>query len=389
MVGDLMELRRLFPLALAAVLSACGSEPGTGNSRSGAPCPTNLQEVATQVFEPSCVAAGCHGSADRAGGLDLESNALELELYGQPAVLCDGQVRVVPGDSASSYLIAKLRGTNECGAPMPVGGVLATETIDCMASWIDGLDPSNACETCGGPACVDFNTDPANCGSCANACADAASCVNGTCSCANGLTTCGASCVDLGSDSENCGACGTSCGGLFCLQGACSADCGSLTECGGACVDVLSDSNHCGTCGNACDPGSSCIEGQCQCGSAAISFANDVQPIFSASCASAGCHDGVGAPGSGGPGGGGPGGPVGGATSLDLTLGNAYPSLLGTTTTCGPVVVPGDVQGSLLIGKLTGTNVCNGSQMPKGDPPLAPELIDTIASWICQGAEDN
>jgi hypothetical protein len=63
--------------------------------------------------------------------------------------------------------------------------------------------------------------------------------------------------------------------------------------------------------------------------------------------------------------------------------------LLGTTTTCGPVVVPGDVQGSLLIGKLTGTNLCNGSQMPKGDPPLAPELIDTIASWICQGAEDN
>jgi hypothetical protein len=27
--------------------------------------------------------------------------------------------------------------------------------------------------------------------------------------------------------------------------------------------------------------------------------------------------------------------------------------------------------------------------MPKGDPPLAEDLIDTIATWICQGAGDN
>jgi hypothetical protein len=55
----------------------------------------------------------------------------------------------------------------------------------------------------------------------------------------------------------------------------------------------------------------------------------------------------------------------------------------------GPVVVPGDPEGSLLIGKLTGLALCTGSQMPKGDPPLADNLIDTIATWICQGAEDN
>jgi hypothetical protein len=50
---------------------------------------------------------------------------------------------------------------------------------------------------------------------------------------------------------------------------------------------------------------------------------------------------------------------------------------------------PGDPEGSLLIGKLTDAALCMGSQMPKGDPPLAPEIIDTIAVWICQGAEDN
>ena len=95
-----------------------------------------------------------------------------------------------------------------------------------------------------------------------------------------------------------------------------------------------------------------------------------------------GCHDGVGGPGR-------PGGSVGGGTSLDLTVGNSYQSLLGETTSCGQVVAPGDVGGSLLIGKLTGTALCMGSQMPKGDPALAPELIDTIATWICQGAENN
>jgi hypothetical protein len=95
-----------------------------------------------------------------------------------------------------------------------------------------------------------------------------------------------------------------------------------------------------------------------------------------------GCHDGVGGPGR-------PGGPGGGGTSLDLTVGNSYQSLLATTTSCGPVVAPGDVGSSLLIGKLTGTEVCTGGRMPKGDPPLAPELIDTIATWICQGAENN
>jgi hypothetical protein len=70
-------------------------------------------------------------------------------------------------------------------------------------------------------------------------------------------------------------------------------------------------------------------------------------------------------------------------------MGSAYQSLLETTTPCGPVVAPSDAEASILVGKLTGTNLCTGSQMPKGDPALAPELIDTVAIWICQGAENN
>lgn len=378
-----MSFRQLAPLALAAVLSACSGDQGTADTRSDVPCPTNLDEVAAQVFQPSCVDAGCHGSADRAGGLDLETNALELQLFGREAALCGGEVRVVPGDAASSHLIAKLRGTSDCGAPMPIGTSLATETIDCMASWIDALDPATTCESCGGALCVDLMSSSEHCGECGNACPDTAACVDGACACPGGFNVCASSCVDTTSNPMHCGECGTECGELFCLQGECAADCGELTECSGACVDLFSDANHCGGCGRTCGPGASCMDGSCRCGTSTISFANGVQPIFTASCASNGCHDGVGGPGRPG------GGPGGGGTSLDLTVGNAYQSLLAATTPCGPVVAPGDAAASILIGKLTGSELCMGSQMPKGDPALAPELIDTIATWICQGAEDN
>jgi len=377
-----MGFRNPTPLVLAALLSACSDGQSPSDARTAAPCPTNLQEVAVQVFQQSCIDSGCHGSADRAGGLDLQSSALELDLFGREAALCGGEVRVVPGDAASSHLIAKLRGTSDCGAQMPIGLPLPTETIDCMASWIDGLDIANTCESCGGSVCVDLMTSPEHCGSCEIACPGAAACLDGACTCPGDLSICDSSCVDRASDPANCGECGTNCGDSFCLQGECSADCGELTECSGACVDLLSNASHCGSCGNVCGPGASCVDGQCQCGTTTISFAGDLQPIFSASCASMGCHDGVGGPGR-------PGGPGGGGTSLDLTEGNAYQSLLEATTPCGPVVVPRDVEASVLVGKLTGTDLCMGSQMPKGDAPLAPELIDTIATWVCQGAENN
>jgi hypothetical protein len=153
-----------------------------------------------------------------------------------------------------------------------------------------------------------------------------------------------------------------------------------LIECSGACADLSTDPKHCGACGNPCGTGSSCIDGQCQCGDTAISLANEVQPIFTANCASSGCHDGNNRPG---------GGPGGGATSLDLRAGNALQSLLDTTTPCGPVLVPGDADASVLIGKLDGSELCMGSLMPKGNGSLTTAEIDLIATWVCQGAEDN
>jgi hypothetical protein len=51
-------------------------------------------------------------------------------------------------------------------------------------------------------------------------------------------------------------------------------------------------------------------------------------------------------------------------------------------------VKPGDSRGSVLYLKIAGAS-CFGTQMPLRLPPLSPEDIQTIASWIDAGAMRN
>ena len=79
--------------------------------------------------------------------------ALELQLFGRDSALCSGETRIIAGDGEGCLLVMKLRGTTDCGARMPLTGILADETVDCIAAWIDQLDPAGSCETCSGTAC--------------------------------------------------------------------------------------------------------------------------------------------------------------------------------------------------------------------------------------------
>jgi hypothetical protein len=81
-----------------------------------------------------------------------------------------------------------------------------------------------------------------------------------------GSTLCGNACVDLQTDDANCGACGHACGpGGGCVAGVCApAGCpGGFQICGGVCVDVRNDPAHCGDCNVACTSFSGCGQGQC------------------------------------------------------------------------------------------------------------------------------
>ncbi|HTJ84513.1 MAG TPA: PE-PGRS family protein [Polyangiaceae bacterium] len=110
----------------------------------------------------------------------------------------------------------------------------------------------------------------------------------------------------------------------------------------------------------------------------AVSFAADVQPIFTEKCAKSSCHTGTLA-----------------KSGLNLSAGQAYAELVGVETAqCNHTrqrVSGGDPSASYLLSKVRGVDLCSTSKrMP---PPLAPALsdaeIDTIGAWICAGAPDD
>ncbi|MGA7160986.1 MAG: IPT/TIG domain-containing protein [Bacteroidota bacterium] len=95
-----------------------------------------------------------------------------------------------------------------------------------------------------------------------------------------------------------------------------------------------------------------------------ISFKNNVFPVFqSAGCTS--CH--------------------GGTNNLFV---DSYAHLMLGTSLHGPVVTPGNGEGSVIIKKLRGT-AGFGVRMPQGGPYLPDSTISKISLWITQGAQDN
>ena len=125
-----------------------------------------------------------------------------------------------------------------------------------------------------GTACVDFSTDPDNCGDCNIPCGDAHVCNGGhcelDCSPAPGVRACGEECVDLFSDPDHCGTCDTVCDDpLFCAGGLCEATCPPAehpdwTQCDRSCVDLQTSLAHCGHCDNPCANTQWCIFGECK-----------------------------------------------------------------------------------------------------------------------------
>jgi hypothetical protein len=117
-------------------------------------------------------------------------------------------------------------------------------------------------EECNG-GCVDFDTDPDNCGACGNRCpgsGDAPTetkCSQGSCvvQCAAGETDCSDACVNLTVDQLlNCGGCGISCADAnictadSCLAGECSNLSGNM---------ACDDGNPCTQ--ESCDPVTGCV----------------------------------------------------------------------------------------------------------------------------------
>ena len=232
--------------------------------------------------------------------------------------------------------------------------------------------PPATCEMCGGDACVDLEASVDHCGGCDSPCPPGIACIEGACSCPAGTEACDGACVDPTSDGDHCGGCGRACDqGLVCNAGACSSDCGALTRCGSGCVDTTTSPLHCGGCDAPCSGGDACVAGECACAGEAATYAADVEPIFVADCTGPGCH---GAPNA--------------QEGLDLRAGQGFAGLVEVPASqCGDrlLVDPGNPEGSYLIDKLEGLDMCSGTRMPKMGSLSAAE-IELVARWICHGA---
>lgn len=94
--------------------------------------------------------------------------------------------------------------------------------------------------------------------------------------------------------------------------------------------------------------------------STGISFANDILPILNSRCLN--CHGGD-------------------KIEEGLIIGSYGELMAGSAN--GPVIVPGDAEGSLLVELVT------NQKMPKRGPKLTPPQVQLIVDWVNQGALNN
>lgn len=137
------------PTALASSTGVIldGDADGTpgGDFTSGFALATVLPTLASiqaNVFTPTCATIGCHEGPQGPGlpaGQDLSSAAASLaSLVNVTSVREPPLLRVEPGNSADSYLVHKIEGTQIAGSRMPLGGgPLPQPTIDAIRAWID------------------------------------------------------------------------------------------------------------------------------------------------------------------------------------------------------------------------------------------------------------
>jgi hypothetical protein len=98
-----------------------------------------------------------------------------------------------------------------------------------------------------------------------------------------------------------------------------------------------------------------------------------VEKIFARSCAGTGCHVNEAAP----------------AGKLDLGEGRAYAALVGAPAigTHMARVTPGDPEASYLWCKIAGSCAQRqGARMPLDAPPLSDVDLETVRTWIANGA---
>lgn len=113
-------------------------------------------------------------------------------------------------------------------------------------------------------------------------------------------------------------------------------------------------------------------------GTASPGFANTVQPIFTASCATGFCHVGDNP-----------------SAGMNLSAGVAYASIVNVPANelvTMSRIRPGQPDSSYLVHKIQGTHLSVGgirARMPVGGPYLSDQEVARIRDWVSQGAAND
>ena len=149
-------LHRLYLVCALVCAAACLSACDEKLSSLGGPTPTlepTFASIQRDIFETTdsagrtaCVT--CHTNVGRvpSGGLNLTHDAAYDQLVNRASVLQPRSTRVIPGDSANSYLLRKLNGTpGIAGVRMPQNGppYLTDGQVLIIQRWIDTGAPRN------------------------------------------------------------------------------------------------------------------------------------------------------------------------------------------------------------------------------------------------------
>jgi hypothetical protein len=162
------RLRR--SLATAAAALFCAACPGklddlsrfalgAGDAASEAGGGGACVDVPNELFVKVCAISGCHSSASKSQGLDLEAPDPGTRLTG--ACATGGGYLIDPEAPDQSVIYTKLTPSPPFGLRMPYGGAALTpDELACVLTWIQGQKGvRRPCDDSGAPPPLDASRD--------------------------------------------------------------------------------------------------------------------------------------------------------------------------------------------------------------------------------------
>lgn len=135
----------LIPVLFVALsISSCSSGGNGGNGTPDTPdiviADPSFSTDIQPIFTSNCALSGCHNNTAQEGLILLQGQAYAniVNVDSNQDTQQPVRKRVLPGDSANSYLVIKIEGNQTVGTRMPQGrSPLSSVQIQNIKNWID------------------------------------------------------------------------------------------------------------------------------------------------------------------------------------------------------------------------------------------------------------